>query len=207
MKEVFIRCSVFLVIVLSMVLLVGCGGLAEVPTVDDSETIVFHNGSPLIRILIFTLLALVGLFGVLLGIFVITSMAKDFGKKNNKLKGIGGILLFLLVPLGGVMMLSGPFYWWPYSERITIDSSSLTIEAEKQYFFRDETLRLSFDDISHVKFVKYIVKSQYSSTVNGKVILVLGDKKEVKLSHNGPKSQHRLAQRISEVTHKELIEE
>lgn len=51
------------------------------------------------------------------------------------------------------------------------------------------------------------MQAQYGITVHGKVILVLGDEKEVELSRNGPKSQHRLAQRIVEVTHKELTEE
>ncbi len=103
-------------------------------------------------------------------------------------------------------------YWSSYSERITIDKNSMTMETEKKYFLRHETHRLAFTDILLIKY-QTGRRTQGSSTgasydvPYGEVILVLGDGREIELSQNGPKSQHELAQRISDITHKKIVEE
>jgi len=199
-----------------MASVVGCG-LKEVPSIDDPDTIVFQTGSPWLAILWNIFIVFVGLGSLLLGILIVWATAPDFVKKSNKLKALGGFFFALLFSLsfmgGGAMAIFGGSYWWSYSERITIDKNSMTMETEKKYFLRHETHRLAFADISHIKYQTGLRPQGGSGTAAsvdvpyGKVILVLADGREIKLSQDGPKSQHKLAQRISEFTHKKIVEE
>ena len=211
MKRLLIRCSVILLVLLLMASVVGCG-LKEVPNIDASNTIVFQSGSPWLEILFNIFLIFVGLGSLLLGIIIVWATAPDFVKKSNKLKALGGffftLLFSLLFVFGGAMALVGGTYWSSYSERITFDKSSMTMETEKKYFLRHETHRIAFADISHIKYQTFIAQGQGGTDMpRGEVILVLGDGIEITLSQGVRKSQHKLAQRISEFTHKKIVEE
>ena len=210
MKRLAIRCSVVLLILLFMASVVGCDGLREVPSNDEPEIIIFQTGSTWLAILLNIFYILCGLVSLLLGIMIVWATAPDFVKKSNKLKALGGFFFTLLFSLlfvcGGAMALVGGTYWSSYSERITFDKSSMTMETEKKYFLRHETYRLAFADISHIKWSQYWVSTQSGGTMKGEVILLLSDGREIELGKGGPRSQHKLARRISEVTQKELIE-
>lgn len=212
MKRLSVRCSVSLLVLLSMLLLVGCTGLREVTGTDEPQIIVFQTGSTWLAITlrIFNGLFL-GLTSLLLGIFIGWRVAKDFVKESNKLKALGIFFIGLLFVSFGVFMLSGNLFWWSYSERITLDRGSMTMEVEKKYILSHESYRLAFADISHVKYQAGI-RGQSSGAVSydvpyGKVTLVLSDGREIELSQDGQKSQHKLAQRISEFTQRKLVEE
>ena len=208
MKKLSVRYSVYLFVLLSMLLLVGCTGLREVTSTDETEIIVFQTGSTWLAITLHIFPVLIGLSGLLLGIMVVW-VAKDFIKESKKLKGLGVFFFGLLLVSSGVFFLGTALFWWSYSERITFDRGSMTMEVEKKYILRHESYRLAFADISHVKYqAGRRSAGQYGGDVPyGEVTLVLSDGREIELSKDGQKSQHKLAQRISELTQRKLIEE
>ncbi len=82
-------------------------------------------------------------------------------------------------------------------------------EVEKKYILSHELYRLAFADISHIKYQRGTRSAGQSGGMvpYGEVTLVLNDGREIELSQDGPKSQHKLAQRISELTQRKLVEE
>lgn len=205
MKRLFVRYSVLLLVLLLMASVVGCtGGVKEVPGVDNPDVIVFQTSNTAILMLAYILAAYIfGLGGLAIGIIMGWISVKALARESNKLKWLRYLSLWIMLALGGAFLLTAPFYLWPYSESITIDKSSGTIEAERKYFLRDETLNIAFADIFYVKW------SQRDSGERaiGEVTLVLWGEIEVELRSDGPKAQHELARRISEATHTILIED
>ena len=205
MKRRFIRYLVLLLVLLLMAAVVGCSELKEVPSVDNPDIIVFQTGNALPFMAVGVLF--IGLIVLALGIFTGWHTVRDYAKERKKLKWLGNLSLAIIITLGGAVYASVPFFISPYSENITIDKSLMTIESKKNFFLRDETLRISFADISYIEWSQqYHISGETGGDWEGEVVLVLYDGTEVELSDNGPEAQRDLARRIAEFTNKELVE-
>lgn len=92
MKRLFVPCAVFLGVLFLMASVVACEELREVPS-HDPGIIVFQTGTPAITLGLCIVLVLLGLGGVVAGIWQFWVYARDFVKKSNKLKQFGWLLV------------------------------------------------------------------------------------------------------------------
>jgi len=180
--------------------IVGCAGIRQVPSSTPGVT-VFETGSgsffgPIMGLVFVVIgaLSLVLLIGFL----------RPFLRAFDDL-GLWSVALIPLIPGFFLGLGSWLVYSEPLQSQIIVDKNAQVITVERDYLVRDETTRVAFDEVDHVKYqygTRAVQRSDGGMTFTryGTVKLVRRNGTEIKLYGDGQGSTRDLAEGIARAT-------
>ena len=115
---------------------------------STSETIIFQGGIG-IEVTAFGILLIAGLFS-----YVWRSKAWRDIRNADKWYKDGASLQILVLLFVGIVAIGLGAYYYPYSEKIVIDTSQQILSKENNYIMRSggHEFQISFNEIDHVRF-------------------------------------------------------